>query len=318
MLASSKHMSFLLKPAAPPFRLNLTAWALRRRSNNIVDRWENGTWCRAMVLDGLPAEVCVAQSLPNSDAPLQVTLSGTHVDASMKQSASLAVKRCLGIDKNLTDFYRVAEKDQRLNELAGRFMGLKPPRFPSVFEAAVNGIACQQVSLNLGIILLNRLASDYGPRVSIENGMIYAFPRPKDLAGLQPEDLRKLGFSCNKGKAIIDLAQAIISGAVDLERLQELSNEASEERLCGLRGFGRWTAQYVLLRGLGRLDIFPADDVGGRRGLQRWLKKQNPLDYDAASRIVKKWNPYGGFIYFHLLLNRIEDEGLFKQDAKMN
>ena len=68
-----------------------------------------------------------------------------------------------------------------------RFRGMKPPRFPSVFEGVVNAIACQQVTLTLGIHLLNRLAEGHGPVVAGEEGPAHAFPRPEDLARLDPD-----------------------------------------------------------------------------------------------------------------------------------
>ena len=59
-------------------------------------------------------------------------------------------------------FLRTAAKQPRLHELSSRFRGLKPPRFPTVWEGVVNGIACQQLSLTVGIMLLNRLSAACG------------------------------------------------------------------------------------------------------------------------------------------------------------
>ena len=72
---------------------------------------------------------------------------------------------------------------------------------------------------------------------------------------------------------------------------------------------GRWTAEYVLLRGLGRLHIFPADDVGARNNLQKWLGLRKPLHYDGVRRLLAKWEPYAGLIYFHMLLYRLNETG---------
>jgi DNA-3-methyladenine glycosylase II len=80
-----------------------------------------------------------------------------------------------------------------------------------------------------------------------------------------------------------------------------------------LRGIGRWTAEYVLLRGLGRTNVFPCDDVGARNNLERWLGLRNPLTYDSAQRVLRKWAPYSGLIYFHLLLDRLDHLGYLSQ-----
>jgi DNA-3-methyladenine glycosylase II len=79
-----------------------------------------------------------------------------------------------------------------------------------------------------------------------------------------------------------------------------------------LHGIGRWSAEYILLRGLGRLHVFPGDDVGARNNLARWLGLKPPLDYDAVGRALSRWQPYAGMVYFHLLLDRLEAAGALR------
>jgi DNA-3-methyladenine glycosylase II len=62
-----------------------------------------------------------------------------------------------------------------------------------------------------------------------------------------------------------------VDRTIDLEALSDLNDADAVTRLSELRGVGRWTAEYVFLRGLGRTHIFPGDDVGARNNLQRWL-----------------------------------------------
>jgi DNA-3-methyladenine glycosylase II len=75
-----------------------------------------------------------------------------------------------------------------------------------------------------------------------------------------------------------------------------------------LRGVGRWPSEYVLLRGLGRLHVFPGDDVGARNNLQRWLGLLEPPDYDGVRRVLAKWAPFQGLVYLHLLLRGLQLE----------
>jgi len=76
-----------------------------------------------------------------------------------------------------------------------------------------------------------------------------------------------------------------------------------------LRGVGRWTAEYTLLRGLGRLHVFPGDDVGARNNLARWLECRRPLDYAHVQAAVRHWQPFAGLVYFHLLLANLAEHG---------
>jgi len=217
--------------------------------------------------------------------------------------------RMLGLHADLAPFYRLATADDRLRPLVQRFRGFKPPRYTSVFEALVNAIACQQLSLDLGIHLLNRLAAAYGPVFQGPVEPRLAFPRPQDLASLSPEAFRALGFSRSKGNAIIELARSLTSGSLDLENLDNLEESEAVTRLLALKGVGRWSAEYVLLRGLGRWSVFPGDDVGARRHLSAWLHPAEPLDYEKVHRLLARWHPYAGLIYFHFLLSGLAEKG---------
>jgi DNA-3-methyladenine glycosylase II len=295
--------AFFLKPV-PPFRLDLTVWTLRRRPDNAVDRWDGTTWRRVLPLpDGL-AEVAVTQTGPLETPRLKVAATG-HAN---RTAITAALERLLGLRTDLAGFYQAAAHDPRLHRVAQRFRGMKPPRLATVFEAVINAMACQQVTLTLGIRLLNRLAEQYG--AALEGAeTTHAFPRPEDLARVNAGDLRRLGFSRQKGQAMIELARAITEGRLDLEGLAEMPDEAAADCLRGLRGVGRWTAEYVLLRGLGRLHVFPGDDVGGRNNLRRWLGLKRDLDYAGVRRVLARWRGYGGLIYFHLLLERLAEAG---------
>jgi DNA-3-methyladenine glycosylase II len=139
-----------------------------------------------------------------------------------------------------------------------------------------------------------------------------SFPRPKDILQLKrpEEELRAIGFSGQKTRAILELSQLVDEKKIDLERLNLLeNNEKITSVLCNLRGVGRWTAEYVLLRGLGRLDVFPADDVGAKKNLQKSLGITKSLSYEEVRGIISKWHPYGGLMYFHLLLENLMAKG---------
>jgi DNA-3-methyladenine glycosylase II len=292
--------ALLLEPV-PPFRLDLTVWTLRRRPDNIIDRWDGETYRRVLPLPGGAAEVAVTQVGPPEAPRLRVAWDGSR-RAAVKAAVTAALERLLGLRVDLTGWFRRAARQGRLGRLARRFLGMKPPRMLSVFEAAVNAMACQQVTLTLGIRLLNRLAENYGATGR-------AFPRPEELARATPAALRRLGFSTHKGRAMIELARSVAVGRLDLEGLAALPDEEAVARLVQLRGVGRWTAEYVLLRGLGRLHVFPGDDVGGRNNLRRYLNLTEPLDYDGTRRTLQPLKDYGGLIYFHLLLDRLAEAG---------
>ena len=303
-----KRSSFVLMPV-PPFRLDLTVWALRRRPANQIDCWDGNTFRRMLEIDHQPAEVSVQQDGPADRARLLISTSAHRFSSSRQKEVKNQLERMLGLRRDLSSFYRLAKQDPKIAPLVEEFRGLKPPRFPTVFEAVANGIACQQLSLLVGILLLSRLAGKYGQTIDSSAAKLRSFPAPKDLTGARLRSLKALGFSGHKAEFLQTIAASQRHGNLDLEKLEYCDNQAALEALEQLPGIGRWTAEYVLLRGLGRLSVFPGDDVGAQNNLARFLGRRKPLDYEGVRRAVAKWQPYAGFIYFHLLLARIRDAG---------
>jgi DNA-3-methyladenine glycosylase II len=297
--------------AIPPFRLDFTAWAIRRRPENRIDLWDGVTYKRVLCLGGKAVQIRVTQR-GLSSSRLRVTIAGVDLDSSGKAHITLALDRLLGRRIDLRPFYSFAAQDPRLGHLAQRFYGVKPPRVPTVFETVANGVACQQLSLAVGITLLNRLSEAWGLQFQGHDGTQYSFPTPEQVAAAKISELQQLGFSSNKSRALIELASAIAAGSMDLERLAFVDDREAMARLLEIRGVGRWTAEYVLLRGLGRTNIFPGDDVGARNNLARWLKLRKPLDYRRVAHILGKWRAYAGLIYFHLLMDRLAGAGFLK------
>ena len=300
--------------AKPPFRLDLTAWALRRRPGNAVDRWDGRTYRRVVALGDTLAELAATQSGPPQRPRLTVSLRGPRLGTDAERAARAMLARLLGLDLDLSAFYRLAARDSFLAPLAGRYRGLKPPRLPTLFECLVNAIACQQLTLTVGILLLNRLAEAFG--ASLERAGGHAFPEPAVLAAIEPQALRPLGFSGAKARSVVELAEAAVGGALDADAIEPLEDEAALRALTRLRGIGRWSGEYALLRGLGRLHVFPGDDVGARNNLARRLGVPGPLDYAAVRQVVRPWQPFAGLVYFHLLLASLAERGLLDQPER--
>jgi DNA-3-methyladenine glycosylase II len=168
---------------------------------------------------------------------------------------------------------------------------VRPPRFPSVFECLVNAIALQQLSLEAGITLLNRLVRAFGVSPS-STSTRSAFPEPAALAAATPASVHELGFSLRKATAVVSIAAAVAGGRLQLEALADADDDHVVDSLTKIAGVGRWSAEYTLLRGLGRLHVFPGDDVGARKNLARRLALPEPLDYAGTERAVAGWYPY--------------------------
>jgi DNA-3-methyladenine glycosylase II len=210
--------SLVLHPRAP-FRLDLTVWALRRRKLNDVDGWEGSTYRRVLLLDDVPVDVAVTQQDAAEAPALQVTLNNVGNRTNVEAEAHVALAKMLSLGLDIDPFYSLAATDPMLAPLAARFRGLRPPRFASVFECLVNAVALQQLSLEAGLTLLNRLSRTFGARSSAAENHAHAFPEPAELAHVQPGAVRALGFSVRKATTIVAIADAALQGRLDLESL---------------------------------------------------------------------------------------------------
>lgn len=233
-----------------------------------------------------------------------------RIDEQLHAFARAHVEKVLGLSADLTAFYRLAKADVFLESIVTDFAGVRPPRFPSMFEALVNSVACQQVSLDSGIATLNRLAQGFGAHLVDDGQTQYAFPRPIDRVHLPSERIKSVGFCGQKARAIVGLAWLFAQDDTDLSHLDQLTNDQAITYLTAIPGIGRWSAEYVLLRGLGRLDSFPGDDVGAQNNLRQLFRLDTKPTYEEIKTLVSRWSPYQGFVYFHLLLDKLRAKGV--------
>ncbi len=301
-------MSTLKNDPVAPFRLDYTVWTVRRRAHNATDLWDpdTGTYRRSLSVRDRPVAVAVTQSGDPDHASISVEVSG-NAEPDVEDEVHQALGRLLGLERDLSGFYELAGGDPVLGPIAGRLRGAKPPRFPSAFEALVNAVACQQISLDAGMHVLNRLSAKYGTPVPDVEGAPNVFPGPEELAGAEAEEVKQVGFSFNKARTVVEAARKIVTGELELEELETASDEEALKELMALYGVGRWTAEYILLRGLGRIHILPGDDVGAQNKLKVVFGITSKLDYESVNDLATRWSPYGGVVYFHLLLDSLVD-----------
>jgi DNA-3-methyladenine glycosylase II len=298
-----------LRPT-PPFRLDLTAWAIRRRPHNTIDHFDGATYRRVVIVDKQPVAISVRQIAPAQSPELEVVAAGPGASQKNAPAIEVIVSRILGLSIDLRDFYRLAREDAAIGPLVNRLKGMKPVRFPTNFEAFTNAVACQLVSLTAGMHVVNRIAAKYGRSSEVDGARLHACAEASDISRAEVEDLRALGLSRPKARYLIGLAQISTRSDPDFQSVESLDDAAAIAALSKFAGVGRWTAEYVLLRGCGRFNIFPGDDVGGRNGLRAFLRIEDDLDYDGVRKTLARWHAWGGFIYFHLLVNALADKGI--------
>jgi DNA-3-methyladenine glycosylase II len=114
--------------------------------------------------------------------------------------------------------------------------------------------------------------------------------------------LQAAGLSRGKLATLRRVGEALATGKLDEEMLEGQSSPAAATLLRGIKGIGPWTAAVILLRGLGRLDVFPGQDTSVARNLVLVAGTAPPN----IGRVLRELSPQQGMLYYHLLLARLE------------
>ncbi len=290
-------------PIRAPYRLDLTVSVLRRLSTNVVDLFTpDGQYVRALLGSSGPVIVRAAE-LPNEDC-LSIDIESDGED----DGALLAlVCQMLGADRDLTDFNRSALQILWLAPLVTRMSGVKPPRYPTLWEACANAIVFQQVSLRAASAIMQRLVLALGLPVEVAGlpKPCLIFPSADSIQSATDDLLRATGLSTGKIATLRRMAEALACGILDESKLETLPSPDAAAALCRIKGIGPWTSAVILLRGLGRLDVFPANDTSVASNLAL-VAGTAPLDTQA---VLHALGPQRGMLYFYLLLARLEARG---------
>lgn len=168
---------------------------------------------------------------------------------------------------------------------------------PNVFEALVDAIISQQISVKAADAIMARV------RAALPEKQV----TPEALLVFDQESLRTLGLSTSKARYIRNLAEHITSGQLQLDLLSELDDEEIILQLTAVKGIGRWTAEMCLIFTLGRPDVLPVDDLGlveGVRGAYQLAARPSKLE---LREMAELWRPYRTFATWYMWgLRRLE------------
>jgi DNA-3-methyladenine glycosylase II len=151
------------------------------------------------------------------------------------------------------------------------------------YGALVRAIVGQQLSVLAARAIYGRLTARFGGRP----------PTPEEILADDPEELRAAaGLSHAKVRYLRSLAEHVIAGQLELEHLDELSDEEAMSELVAVKGVGEWTAQMFLMFQLERPDVLPVGDLGIRRAIERAYGLDGLPDTPTMERIAEPWRPY--------------------------
>jgi DNA-3-methyladenine glycosylase II len=281
---------------SPPAALN------GRVFEPLLDHFQDGEYRRAIRVDGRPVLYSVGEERNSGGPALRVRVLKGSSSRSVHQRVQQVVSRQFAAELDLNPFLKVARNDIVLSKLVGRFRGMRIPQAPSVYECVVCAILEQQVNLTFAHQVKKALVETYGETVEFKGQYYRAFPEPHALASATAVAFRKLQISGPKARYIIGISRAVADGKVDLERLRFVPSEEARTRLVEHKGIGPWTAEYVCLRALGKLDHLPSADVGLQKAVQTFYRLRKAPTSARIEQIGKKWAGWRSYATFYLWL----------------
>jgi DNA-3-methyladenine glycosylase II len=304
---TSSHPIVATVSVAAPFDFDLTVSAHGRFSQEAVNRYMPGQFRRAFWLKGRPV---VAELRPGSlpgEAPQTaiLTITGENIGPTEAEHLVERISFMFGLQENQAAFHAHIAGDRVLSKLVERYRGLHPIRWPSLYELLVGAIIAQQITLSFAATVKQRFVHRYGRAVLFGNETLWTFPTPEALGNATIEDLMALQFSRRKAEYLLDLSRAIASGSIDERALQGQPDADVIETLMRQRGLGLWSAQWALIRALGRPDAVPADDIGVRRAVGIFYQVTEGASSKASAAqvaaVAEDWRPYRSLATHYLL-----------------
>ncbi|MBK7863590.1 MAG: DNA-3-methyladenine glycosylase 2 family protein [Archangiaceae bacterium] len=190
------------------------------------------------------------------------------------------VARIIGVDRDARPFYALAKRDPVLAEVLARTPGFRPVVFFSPWAAVGWGVLTQRLRMTQAARLAERLAREAGDVVEVDGEPLAAFPRPQTF-------LARSGFAGitdEKWARLQTVARAALEGELSFAALDR---EGARERLLKLRGVGPWTADMVLIRGVGPSDVLPDTEPTLHRAVAHRYGAKARLDEVSAT-----WAPF--------------------------
>ena len=301
-------MHFIIRPESP-FDFEKSVQMHSRFKNSLPDLYEDGAYVRVLHVGRKPVLVSITSKGTVGRPRLLVDTYPPVSNKAEIGSLKKTLRSMFDPTFDFDHFYAIAKRDATMRTIARKLRGLRPVRPPTIFESVIIAITEQQISLHAAIAIRSRLVERYGDTVARDARVFHAFPTPESLTKARLAGLRKVGLSATKARCITEFSRRIASHEFNLNRLTQMDNSQVVTELTKFRGIGKWTAEYVLVRGMGRVNSLPADDLGIRRAVsQAYFKSRRVSAEDVRVTLTRKFAPYSGIAAFYLMYHLFWEE----------
>lgn len=284
MTATEETVRFTV-PLPGPVDVAASAEFLRRNGDDLLDRWDGDRLIRVLTVAGQRVPVAlrpVGHPVPSLDVAVPasaVTDGADKVRALRDVVAGMFVMPP-------PSWAGLLARDRVLRDLVDRAPLIRVLTITDPLYALTRTISAQQVHLRFATTVRARLAQLVGEPFEVDGATVRSIDAD-ELAGTSVAQLRALQFSERKAAYLIGVAAAVADGRLDVATLAESSDDAVVAQLTAMHGIGRWTAEWFLIRVLGRAAV-AAGDVSVRRAVGRLYDAGYPTE-PAVRRLTEHW-----------------------------
>jgi DNA-3-methyladenine glycosylase II len=291
-----------LKPV-PPFNFDLSA-TIFSRGDPQFRNYENGKFKQAIRVNDKAALLTVWSTGTVDEPVLKAELkSNRALSRKELESARRLITRMFNLDIDLKPFYDATRADPVMTRFVKNLYGLKSPTTPTVFEALVDSVIEQQISLIAAHSMQNKLIRRFGEKLDFDGEILYFFPTPESLASPSIAALKSCGLSGRKSEYIREISHLVVMGSLDLDKFEGYSDIGEiRDELKAIRGIGDWTAEMTMIRGLHKMDSFPADDIGLQAKMSHYYGKEGRASSGDLRRAAQNWGLYRGLGGYYLIM----------------
>ncbi|MBA2518989.1 MAG: DNA-3-methyladenine glycosylase 2 family protein [Chloroflexia bacterium] len=278
-------------PAVPPFDFSHSLAFIGSFAPAQPDQVTTATsLSKAFIVNGQAVAVRITAT-PAVTAP-ELTLS-VHADAaiSVELLATIIdrVRFYLGLDDDLRPFYAIARVDPAFAPVLARLHGYHQVKFPTPFENAAWAILSQRTRMPIARRVKHALTETFGQSIAVAGTTLWAFPEPAAIAAAPVADLERIIGNDRKAHYLAAAASAFAD--VDETFLRHGPSDEVECWLRDIPGIGPWSASFILIRGLGRMEATPVESELARAAA-RWY---GPLAPDELTEIARRYGPWQGY-----------------------
>ncbi len=285
----------------PPFSLELSA-NIFSYDDRQIRFYENRKFTQPLRV-GNRLILVVVESKGDLDNPeLCVQLKADkELSTEEKKEATKAICGFFNLNLDVSRFYGDVKADSVMAKITQKLRGLRVPTTCTVYEALVDSVVEQQISIKVAKVLEAKIIKKFGATLQLD-GLYYEYPTPQAIASASMEELRQCGLSQRKAEYILCFSKLIKEGRLNLEKFKQYENpEAIIKELDEIRGVGVWTAELTMLRSMNKWGALPADDFGIRRAISHYYCQDKKITSSQAREIAEAWGKWKGLAAFYLI-----------------